>query len=204
MKEFWNERYGAEEYAYGKQPNVYFKEKISPLKPGRILLPAEGEGRNAVYAAKLGWDVYAYDISEEGKNKAKRLAEENSVNVNYLVGTLDELDLNAHSFDCIALIYAHLPRKMRKDQHKKLQELLKPGGILIVEVFSEEHLKFNSKNPLVGGPKDAEFLFQKDDLVEDFDLCEMLYLDQEVVSLKEGKFHIGEGSVIRCLARKKQ
>lgn len=204
MKEFWNERYGAEEYAYGKQPNVYFKEKISPLKPGRILLPAEGEGRNAVYAAKLGWDVYAYDISEEGKNKAKRLAEENSVNVNYLVGTLDELDLNAHSFDCIALIYAHLPRKMRKDQHKKLQELLKPGGILIVEVFSEEHLKFNSKNPLVGGPKDAEFLFQTDDLVEDFDLCEMLYLDQEVVSLKEGKFHIGEGSVIRCLARKKQ
>lgn len=204
MKEFWNERYGAEEYAYGKEPNVYFKEKISPLKPGRILLPAEGEGRNAVYAAKLGWDVYAYDISEEGKNKAKRLAEENGVHVNYLVGTLDELDLNAHSFDCIALIYAHLPRKMRKDQHKKLQELLKPGGILIVEVFSEEHLKFNSKNPLVGGPKDAELLFQTDDLVDDFDLCEMLYLDQEVVSLKEGKFHIGEGSVIRCLARKKQ
>lgn len=204
MKEFWNERYGAEEYAYGKEPNVYFKEKIGPLKPGRILLPAEGEGRNAVYAAKLGWDVYAYDISEEGKNKAKRLAEENGVHVNYLVGTLDELDLNAHSFDCIALIYAHLPKKMRKDQHKKLQELLKPGGILIVEVFSEEHLKFNSKNPLVGGPKDAEFLFQTDDLVEDFDLCEMLYLDQEVVSLKEGKFHIGEGSVIRCLARKKQ
>ena len=65
MKEFWNARYNTESYAYGKNPNQYFKDQIGLLPPGKILLAAEGEGRNAVYAASLGWDVFAYDFSEK-------------------------------------------------------------------------------------------------------------------------------------------
>ena len=63
MKDFWNERYGAPEYAYGTEPNVFFKQELDGLKPGRLLLPAEGEGRNGVYAAEKGWSVSAYDWS---------------------------------------------------------------------------------------------------------------------------------------------
>jgi hypothetical protein len=44
------------------------------LPIGSILFPAEGEGRNAVFAAKLGWAVSAFDISNEGKNKGIKLA----------------------------------------------------------------------------------------------------------------------------------
>ena len=70
MQDFWNKRYKQKEYAYGEQPNRFFKEQIQNLSPGKALFPAEGEGRNAVYAAQLGWEVEAFDISEEGKNKA--------------------------------------------------------------------------------------------------------------------------------------
>ncbi len=58
MNSFFDDVYGHEEYAYGKMPNEYLKEKLRDLKPGKILFPAEGEGRNAVYAAKSGWDVF--------------------------------------------------------------------------------------------------------------------------------------------------
>jgi hypothetical protein len=62
MKHFWNERYASEEFVYGKHPNVFFQKCLINLKVGKIFLPAEGEGRNATYAAKLGWNVYAVDL----------------------------------------------------------------------------------------------------------------------------------------------
>ncbi|MEZ0130354.1 class I SAM-dependent methyltransferase, partial [Flavobacterium sp. LBUM151] len=111
--ERWNDRYSNEEFAYGEEPNNYFKEQIEKLKPGTILFPAEGEGRNAVYAAKLGWTVSAFDISEEGKNKALKLAETNNVSIDYKVGELETLNYHTEQFDAIALIYAHFPAEIK-------------------------------------------------------------------------------------------
>ncbi|MDX1604123.1 MAG: SAM-dependent methyltransferase, partial [Salinimicrobium sediminis] len=85
MQEFWNERYQREEYIYGKDPNEYLKAQLKNLTPGRILFPAEGEGRNAVHAAKKGWQVSAFDQSEEGRKKALRLAEAEGVEIDYTV-----------------------------------------------------------------------------------------------------------------------
>lgn len=67
--DFWNERYQDLNFAYGKEPNLFFKKELQKLKIGSILLPADGEGRNGVYASKLGWDVTATDLSIEGKVK---------------------------------------------------------------------------------------------------------------------------------------
>ena len=85
MKDFWNQRYAEEEYAYGTEPNAFFKAQLDQRTPGRLLLPAEGEGRNAVYAALKGWDVVAFDQSESGKTKAMKLAHQAGVAVSYLV-----------------------------------------------------------------------------------------------------------------------
>ena len=53
MIDFWNDRYEKAAYAYGKEPNVFFKSIIDTIdNKGTALFPAEGEGRNAVYAAK--------------------------------------------------------------------------------------------------------------------------------------------------------
>src|SRR6476469_7303750 len=88
----WNDRYSTDEFAYGEQPNNYLREQLEKMPVGTILFPAEGEGRNAVFAAKLGWKVSAFDISNEGKNKAIRLAEKNNVTIDYKVGDLETLD----------------------------------------------------------------------------------------------------------------
>ena len=82
----WDDRYSNKEYAYGTEPNNFLKEQLQNLPIGSIFFPAEGEGRNAVYAAKLGWLATAFDISIEGKNKALQLAKINNVTINYQVG----------------------------------------------------------------------------------------------------------------------
>jgi hypothetical protein len=66
MSNTWNERYSKTEYVYGEIPNVFFAAQLGTLQPGNIILPCEGEGRNAVYAASQGWNVEAFDSSEAG------------------------------------------------------------------------------------------------------------------------------------------
>lgn len=83
MKDFWNTRYKEEAYAYGTTPNGFFKENIEKLSVGKILLPAEGESKNAVFAARKGWDVKAFDFSEEAKNKTLKFAQDHEISLNY-------------------------------------------------------------------------------------------------------------------------
>ncbi len=198
----WNERYAKEEYAYGEAPNEFLKEQLLRLTPGRILFPAEGEGRNAVYAATLGWTVEAFDISAEGKKKAERLADKNSVVIDYRIGTLDQMNFKENGFDAIALIYAHFPAGLRADLHKRLTTLLRPGGTLILEGFSKNHGEYQKKNSGIGGPPDPAMRFDKDEIENDFKDMEILLSEQCEAELNEGFGHRGTGSVIRFVARK--
>jgi cyclopropane fatty-acyl-phospholipid synthase-like methyltransferase len=201
--ERWNDRYSKDEFAYGKQPNNYLKEQLEKLVVGAILFPAEGEGRNAVFAAKLGWTVSAFDISIEGKNKAFRLAETNKVTIDYQVGELQTLNYHTEQFDAIALIYAHFPGDIKSLYHKTLDKYLRKGGSVIFEAFSKRHIDYISKNEKVGGPKDIAMLFSIDELKSDFVNYEIIELVEKEIELSEGLFHNGKGSVIRFVGRKK-
>lgn len=198
----WNERYSSEEFAYGVHPNNYLKEQLDKLDPGAILFPAEGEGRNAVFAAKLGWKVSAFDISAEGKNKASRLAEVNHVDIDYQVGELQDLGYKPGQFDAIALIYAHFPAEIKSSIHKMLNRHLRKGGIIIFEAFSKKHLDYITRNEKVGGPKDIGSLFSLDEIRADFPHYEIIELTEQEIQLNEGLFHNGQGSVIRFTGRK--
>lgn len=203
MKDFWNDRYKDEEYAYGTAPNAFFKDTLERYHAkGKILLPAEGEGRNAVYAAKTGLDVYAFDISEEGKNKAERLAKDNGVNINYEVGELMSLNIMEHQYDVLALIYAHFPPEVRTRYFAKLRELVKVNGLIIFEGFSKSHIEAQKKNPNVGGPKILEMLFSIEQIKEDFPDFEIVKLEEAEIDLHEGKYHNGIGRVIRFIGIK--
>jgi len=199
----WNDRYSTDEFAYGEQPNNYLKEQLTNLETGTILFPAEGEGRNAVFAAKLGWKVSAFDISIEGKNKALQLAENNNVSIDYQVGELQELDYKAEQFDAIALIYAHFPSEIKSAYHKTLSNYLRRGGLLIFEAFSRKHLDYLAKNEKVGGPKEIDMLFSIEEIRADFENYEILVLEEKEIELNEGLFHNGQGSVIRFVGRRK-
>jgi len=199
----WNDRYSTDEFAYGEQPNNYLKEQLTNLETGTILFPAEGEGRNAVFAAKLGWKVSAFDISIEGKNKALQLAENNNVSIDYQVGELQELDYEVEQFDAIALIYAHFPSAIKSSYHKTLSNYLRKGGLLIFEAFSKKHLDYLAKNEKVGGPKEIDMLFSIGEISADFENYEILVLEEKEIELNEGLFHNGQGSVIRFVGRRK-
>lgn len=199
----WDDRYKSEEFAYGEEPNNFLREQIEKLNPGAIIFPAEGEGRNAVFAAKLGWKVAAFDISEEGKNKARKLAETNNVSIDYQVGELETLDFQDEQFDAIALIYAHFPAIIKSKIHKQLDKFLRKDGVIIFEAFSKKHLEFVTKNEKVGGPKDIESLFSIEEIKADFPNYEIIELEEKEIELNEGLFHNGAGSVIRFVGRKK-
>lgn len=199
----WNDRYSKDEFAYGKQPNNFLKEQLEKLKVGTILFPAEGEGRNAVFAAKLGWTVSAFDISVEGKNKAIQLAETNKVTIDYNVGELETLNYNNEQFDAIALIYAHFPAEIKSSYHKILNNYLRKNGIIIFEAFSKKHIDYNSKNEKIGGPKDLASLFSIEEIKLDFENYEIIELVEKEIDLNEGRLHNGKGSVIRFVGRKK-
>ena len=203
MKEKWDERYSKVEFAYGEHPNNYLKEQLDKIPVGTILFPAEGEGRNSVYAATLGWQTFAFDQSTEGKKKAIQLAEKNHVVINYEVGEFQSLTYSANQFDVIALIYAHFPADSKSSYHKILSAYLRKGGIVIFEAFSKRHLDYNSINENVGGPKEIGMLFSIDEIKSDFDMFEVIELVEIEIDLNEGLFHNGKGSVIRFIGRKK-
>jgi len=197
MTDFWNERYATEEYAYGTEPNRFFKENLEQLVPGKILFPAEGEGRNAVFAAKLGWQVSAFDPSIEGKRKAEKLALENGISIIYQTDNYESVSFPANYFDCIVLVFAHMHPLIRNEYHKKLMSFLKPGGVLILEGFSKKQISRNS-----GGPRDIDMLFSKEELQSDFDSFSKLTITETDYCLNEGPFHQGMASVIRTLGIK--
>ena len=192
MSEFWNERYSTAEYAYGTQPNIFFSDNLKGIPAGKILFPAEGEGRNAVFAAKLGWDVTAFDVSTEGKKKAEKLAESVNVKIDYIITDFDNVSFPLNHFDCIVLVFAHMNPTKRKEYHRKLISYLKPGGLLILEGFSKKQINHKS-----GGPRDINMLFSADELRSDFGLLSELTITETDYVLNEGPFHQGIASVIR-------
>ena len=198
MNEFWNARYARDNYVYGTEPNAYFRSEIDKINPtGKVLLPAEGEGRNAVYAAKSGWEVTAFDFSIEGRKKAMALASQNDVEIEYLIKDYSDVVFGEESFDLLALIFVHPLAAQKSVIFNPLISFLKKGGHVIMEVFSKEHLKFQETNPSAGGPKDPERFYTQSEIKELFKGFGIINMEQTVVQLDEGEFHKGDSSVIR-------
>lgn len=194
----WDERYASKEYVYGEKPNEFIAEELRKLKPGKALFPAEGEGRNAVYAATLGWEVTAFDPSVEGKKKAELLADKNNVSIDYQIAGYETFNYPEEAFDLVVLSFAHMPSSLRISTHKKLAASLKPEGKLILQGFSKEQLGRDS-----GGPQNLEFLFSKEELEADFkSSMESLEITEYETILHEGAYHQGEAAVISLVGTK--
>jgi 2-polyprenyl-3-methyl-5-hydroxy-6-metoxy-1,4-benzoquinol methylase len=196
-KEFWDKRYSEQEFAYGTEPNQFFKQQIDKLDPGKILFLGEGEGRNAVYAAKLGWDVDAVDFSVSAKEKAINLADINNVKINYSVSDLTEYQFKEKYYDVVVLIFLHLPEDLRNQVHMKTQLALRDDGVLIIEAFNKEQIKNTS-----GGPRDLEMLYDENTLINSFKELKINLIENKIVELDEGNCHKGKANVIRFVGVK--
>lgn len=197
MKAFWEERYGAPEYAYGTAPNRFIAEFIDQYPPGRILFPAEGEGRNAVYAAWKGWTVDAFDYSENAQTKALQLAARRNVVINYTVADIQSFNFGHDVYDVVGLCFVHLSPDLRRFLHAAVVKALKPGGKVVLEAFAKSQLLLDS-----GGPRQEEMLFSAQELREDWAALDIQFLQSMTTELSEGPYHQGTASVIRMIAEK--
>ncbi len=194
MKAFWDERYGTEDTVYGREPNAFLAEQLAGRPLGSILLPCDGEGRNALHAARLGWEVHSFDYSHTGVEKALRWAEAAGVAVNACVADAFAFEPE-QAFDAVALIYAHMPAERRAAFHQRAVQWLRPGGTLILEGFNPEQLG----NPS-GGPKDAAMLFTEEMLRADFAELDIEVCQTAATVIDEGPYHRGPAAVIRLVA----
>ncbi|HPR27065.1 class I SAM-dependent methyltransferase [Lentimicrobium sp.] len=197
MKQHWDERYASEEYIYGTEPNRWFAGHLRILKAGRLLLPAEGEGRNAAFAAAMGWEVHAFDQSREGQRKALKLAAQKGVNIRYTIDSLEEMADVEGQFDAIALIFVHIHEEHRAAVHRRLASMLRPRGMLILEAFSRKQLNYTT-----GGPRSEAMLYTAAMLKGDFSGLELSFCEEARIHLDEGPLHLGDAEVVRLLAIK--
>lgn len=197
MNDFWDARYKRKEYVYGRSPNAFLKETLPGLSPGKILMPGEGEGRNAVYAAKLGWEVHAFDQSRVAMQKAQDLAKENNVKIGYTIAHISDCELPENAYDAVNMVFLHLPPGAREIWHKQLYKSLRPGGILIMEAFDKEQITFRT-----GGPSRIEMLYSREILESDFSDFRTLHITRQIVEPNEGADHSGHASTLRVLGEK--
>lgn len=197
MNEFWDNRYSSDEFVYGTEPNAFFKSEIDKLDPGKLLALAEGEGRNGVYAASLGWKVDAVDFSNVAKEKALKFAAEKNVRINFMVTDLEEFHPDPEKYDAVSMIFMHLNPELSKIVHKRAVDSLKQGGKIIMEVYAKEQLGKDS-----GGPQNYDMLYSTEEIEESFRDLKTERLTKEFVHLNESKYHSGEAAVIRYIGKK--
>ncbi|HEX8265813.1 MAG TPA: class I SAM-dependent methyltransferase [Pyrinomonadaceae bacterium] len=193
----WDERYSTEDYAYGTKPNKFLKENFNHIPKGRVLSIAEGEGRNAVFLAKQGYSVTAVDASLVGLNKARKLAEENGVVVEFIHADLAEYDLGENKWDGIVSIFCPLPSSLRKELYKKVIAGLKQNGVFLLEAYTPDQLKHGT-----GGGNSADVMQTKESLRLELASLKFEHLIELERDVTEGVFHTGIGSVVQAIATK--
>ncbi len=193
----WDERYSAEEYAYGKTPNEFLEANYSIIPKGNVLCLAEGEGRNAVFLAKQGYSVTAVDASQVGLQKAQKLADEHGVSIEYIHADLAGFDLGENRWEGIVSIFCPLPSALRKALHKKVVAGLKPHGVYLVEAYTPEQLKHGT-----GGGNSADSMTTQQSLLLELDGLKFKHLIELERDVIEGVYHTGLGAVVQAIASK--
>lgn len=191
-QERWDERYIKRPLLFGREPCRFLSEKIGMLPKGRTLDVAAGEGRNAIFLASHGFDVTAMDISPVAMARAELLAKERGVRIETVVADFEDYDAGRERFDLIVNFFAYQPSII-----PRLVAALKPGGMLVFETFSIEHLKLGASF----GPRDAAFLVKPNELLRRLDALRILFYEDFVTEMNQGR-HDGAAALIHFIAQK--
>ncbi|ABQ27561.1 class I SAM-dependent methyltransferase [Geotalea uraniireducens] len=193
----WDERYSEPGFTYGTAPNEFLVSIVDRIPQGKILSLAEGEGRNAVYLASLGYRVTGIDGSEVGLRKAVDLAMERGVAITTIHADLSEFVIKPGQWDGIIACYCHLHPAIRIPLHRAAVQGLAPGGVFVLEAFSKEQLAYGT-----GGPKSLDMLMSLDELERELAGLEFVHAVQIERQVREGRGHTGPASVVQILAVK--
>ena len=185
------------DYTYKSGPDEFFKVFIEGLQPGRILLPAEGDGHNAIFAAARGWEVNIFDFSLNARRKALELWHKEGISLDYFVADIEFHELEEEMYDVIALIHVHFQPHNRSYIHKKLVSSLKTGGFFLVEAYGME----NSADKTGSHPA-REVLYDLKDMQSDFSGLEIETLYKTETDVVNKGAGLSPATIIRMIALK--
>lgn len=197
-KEHWDNSFSDKDFVYGERENVFIHE-MSDIIPAhsKVGCFAEGEGRNAVYLAKMGHDVTSFDQSTIGLKKTKTLAQENHVKVDTVEIDLTKEKVGSNQFDAAILVYGHVPKNDQPFLIDSMINSVKPGGYVMFEVYSEDQLDYKT-----GGPQSVDMLYNPADIlhwIKDYKCIHFYYGE---ATRNEGKRHNGVGHIIQVVIKK--
>jgi tellurite methyltransferase len=199
----YDEKYARDDYYWGTQPSATCRRVVEIVRPSasyrpRLIDLGCGEGRNAVYLAKQGFDVVGVDLSAPGLEKTRRLAAEEGVHVETVLGDICSFELDAQYdvvFSTGTLHY--LPPEIRCARYDHLKQMTRPGGINAISVFV--------KKPFIPKAPDAESTahhYRSGELLGYYWDWEILYTTEEIFDCNSsGVPH--QHAVNRVVARKR-
>lgn len=200
MTSIWDERYAQEGYLFGTEPNEFLVSQRNLLKPGmRCLAVADGEGRNGVWLAQQGLHVLSVEASAVALDKAKKLAQQRGVAIDFEQADLAHWQWGERRFDVVAAIFIQFaPPALREQMFAGIKRCLKPGGLLLLQGYTPRQLEYNT-----GGPSLAENMYTEALLRNTFGDMEIMHLREHDDHIGEGTAHSGVSALIDLVARKK-
>jgi cyclopropane fatty-acyl-phospholipid synthase-like methyltransferase len=199
MANIWDERYANDAYYYGTEANVFLMSQQHLLKPGlSCLAVADGEGRNGVWLAEQGLQVLSVDGSIKAQNKAKKLAQERAVDLDFEHVDLINWAWPENSFDVVVGIFIQVfADELRSQLFENIKRSLKPGGLFLLQGYTQRQLEFKT-----GGPSQIENLYTNLMLKQKFCDMELLHFEEHDQVINEGSGHHGMSALIDLVARK--
>jgi SAM-dependent methyltransferase len=195
----WDRRFSEPGFAYGTEANDFLAASAERYLPpnGEILCLAEGEGRNAVFLARLGFRVTGVDRSAVGLGKARLLAEQRGVAIQTILADLEDFDLGVERWDGIISIWCHTPLSLRVRLHRSVVAALRPGGVFLLEGYTPYQLEHKT-----GGPSMVELMMTLAAVREELAGLDFLVAEETLREVHEGKYHHGLSAVLQVVARK--
>ena len=195
----WDQRYETTDYLFGTEPSRFLKLNAEFLRAGDTALAvADGEGRNSVFMAELGLQVVAMDSSSVALEKARRLAAERGVDVDFRLADLRDWDWEADRFDVVAAIFIQFADPLfRAEIFDGLERALKPGGLLLLHGYTPVQVEYGT-----GGPPNPEQMYTRQMLAGRFAAWDIIRLEEYEAELQEGTGHSGLSALIDLIARR--
>ncbi len=199
MKSMWDERYAQDDYLFGTEPNAFLVSQRELLKPGMSCLAvADGEGRNGVWLAQQGLHVLSVEASAVALDKAKKLAQQRGVAIDFEQADLAQWQWGESRFDMVAAIFIQFaPPPLREQMFAGIRRCLKPDGLLLLQGYTPRQLEYKT-----GGPPVAENMYTEALLRNAFGDMEIMHLREHDDHIGEGTGHSGMSALIDLVARK--
>ncbi|MBA3233152.1 MAG: class I SAM-dependent methyltransferase [Propionibacteriales bacterium] len=161
----WDTRYRDADLVWGHEPNQFVRAQCEGLPPGTAVDLACGEGRNALWLARQGWQPTGIDYSPVAIERARELTSREEPEVarrlRWHVGDVTTLRLDARSVDLAVISYLHVPPDQSATVVMAACDAVRAGGHLVIVGHDRRNLREG-----VAGPQDETLLLGAETLRE--------------------------------------